>query len=1190
MDDPDLSALTSHPSYARTISMEIGRGATEESEPKPRIRRKSSKKYSTELFPCEDDLNDSDLSDVSDISEYFSAEEEFESMTLNESVDQEDDLLGSDCSSSSSDYACFLDNHKSDKVKALSKKKKRRRRQQLKEKMLHDFSIPFQDVENLDLEVGDFAEDLESCAQNIQKTVPTLMDLCIKNLWKKSSNLSMIGYSLLPSKLKEIVNKYKRTRLFSSIQYSWLTRSLFHLIKVSRKYSNNPVWFMQYRKDEGKPDKLVYKYTVRTVWFLMKGTDNRNEEDGDQIARWLPYTIYFIGSSPTNIVEDSKVNILSVLCRLVDVMLQQFGLQNKSCKTDQQVIEENVDKVRKMLCRRYPDFVENIFDDVVPYIFWAHGNKNAAHYFLKLAQDATGYHRAYYLSEAARFYTQLNEPSLARKLHREASEVIFSLFSPLTVNYVQIKVQMLMLLANVYDQGPMTCEKSSSSYDSWQAVLQIAPSTPVGTWLEAVDAFFCYHSGMWKDGDVCQLQEGERFLENLVASHPYLYLHLSLIKALLRGDSLSPYQRFVSSTLYADISGEEGRDHIAGLQFCSDIKYKHDPWHVIQSYDGKIQLLKVMWRTQFLYMYTVRDDKCIPEADLCGSHLNLRLSDHGHLTGDFQMLLPPTKVVELDVYTGLQIFTPVTTDSNALYYEDLMEKCSNALYNPTMTEIYNFEGNTVHMLNVGYGANCIGNPSGMLYLYWTGNEGETARINLLRMIKKGWKEAILKMIEAVRHHHQRTDNDAGVYGSDGWAKEMKNALDYHYQKDAMFDMEIIQGRVSNKVHIEKTHKNIKKKTERVIKKREHAELRPFPNRIIDYVRYGHTLYIRVQLTTVSNYGVRGMFIDCSSKESFLHPKFEFDKSYRPPYMMTESINHVVPRTDILWVIVHDESIPKVTSSRSVYFYGQGGELLTTQNCTTVNNVSGMVLTDLVIGSSLFGYESHQNTVKRCHLCPDSEDNYEIAESSSREYSKINGLHIMADRLLLHLETEIIILDTDDCLTPIPVKVTFSSSSLEVKDGRIQGVFKAVKIISDKQRSDEYGNSYTEIVVAVDCHLLIFRINENNKTEVDLRFCVEVAGRPIEYCYINKQLGFLISTTQHYNISDHYREQVFHYNFDGVLLGVLPFLGPGPRDMFTLYLSGDTKTTQRYSRLGQQGRYVFMRDGHGGIMSIWLGPY
>ncbi|KAK6177283.1 hypothetical protein SNE40_015411 [Patella caerulea] len=309
MDDPDLSALTSHPSYARTISIEIGRGATEESEPKPRIRRKSSKKYSTELLPCEDDLNDSDLSDVSDISEYFSAEEEFESMTLNDSVDREDDLLGSDCSSGSSDYPDFLDNHKSDRVKAPSKKKKRRRRQQLKEKMLQDFSIPFQDVENLDLEVGDFAGDLESCAQNIQKTLPTLMDLCIKNVWKKSSKLSMIGYSLLPSKLKEIVNKYKRTQSFSSIQYSWLTRNLLHLIKVARNKGNNPVWFMQYRKnkDEGKPDKLVYKYTVRNVWLSKEGADLGNEENGDQIANWLPYTVYFEGSSSTAI----NVNILS---------------------------------------------------------------------------------------------------------------------------------------------------------------------------------------------------------------------------------------------------------------------------------------------------------------------------------------------------------------------------------------------------------------------------------------------------------------------------------------------------------------------------------------------------------------------------------------------------------------------------------------------------------------------------------------------------------------------------------------------------------------------------------------------------------------------------------------------------------------------------------------------------------------
>lgn len=83
------------------------------------------------------------------------------------------------------------------------------------------------------------------------------------------------------------------------------------------------------------------------------------------------------------------------------------------------------------------------------------------------------------------------------------------------------------------------------------------------------------------------------------------------------------------------------------------------------------------------------------------------------------------------------------------------------------------------------------------------------------------------------------------------------------------------------------------------------------------------------------------------------------------------------------------------------------------------------------------------------------------------------------------------------------------------------------------------------------------------------------------------VGFLVSTTLQVDTTKFYRENVLHLDYKGQLLGVLPFLGPGPRRFCVTYLPGDPELTDTTPTLGLPGWYVYMRDGHGGILGVRL---
>lgn len=84
-------------------------------------------------------------------------------------------------------------------------------------------------------------------------------------------------------------------------------------------------------------------------------------------------------------------------------------------------------------------------------------------------------------------------------------------------------------------------------------------------------------------------------------------------------------------------------------------------------------------------------------------------------------------------------------------------------------------------------------------------------------------------------------------------------------------------------------------------------------------------------------------------------------------------------------------------------------------------------------------------------------------------------------------------------------------------------------------------------------------------------------------------GYLVSASIFNSTGEFYRENLYQFDHCGQLLGVLLSLGRGPRSMYPVYLPGDPDLSARYNDLcGQEGWHVYMRDGHDGIICVYLG--
>ncbi|XP_062576431.1 uncharacterized protein LOC134238321 [Saccostrea cucullata] len=167
--------------------------------------------------------------------------------------------------------------------------------------------------------------------------------------------------------------------------------------------------------------------------------------------------------------------------------------------------------------------------------------------------------------------------------------------------------------------------------------------------------------------------------------------------------------------------------------------------------------------------------------------------------------------------------------------------------------------------------------------------------------------------------------------------------------------------------------------------------------------------------------------------------------------------------------------------------------------------------------------------------------------------------------------------TKSCQSDLKLKIGESRQEIEQS-------FKTVQVLSTQTVTRD-GGTYLWCIAALDRTLVCLEVPSDISkcTEVTVFLTLILAGYPVEAYFISTSVGFLVTFTQHNAQSEAYVEHLCHYSFDGRLLGVLPCLGPGPRSFCHAHLPGDPEG-------GSGGLYLYMRDGHNGIMGIQLNDY
>ena len=81
---------------------------------------------------------------------------------------------------------------------------------------------------------------------------------------------------------------------------------------------------------------------------------------------------------------------------------------------------------------------------------------------------------------------------------------------------------------------------------------------------------------------------------------------------------------------------------------------------------------------------------------------------------------------------------------------------------------------------------------------------------------------------------------------------------------------------------------------------------------------------------------------------------------------------------------------------------------------------------------------------------------------------------------------------------------------------------------------------------------------------------------------------MVSFTHKVEEDRDYREHVLHFDTTGTIQSILPFMAHGPRDFYNVELQENKEIQGQSEYAGQPGWYMYLNDGHGRIMCIYLG--
>ncbi|KAJ8297743.1 hypothetical protein KUTeg_024274 [Tegillarca granosa] len=504
---------------------------------------KQSDDFKSDLSLTETNVSESDsFNDLSDSdSFYVSAEED---------VEEEDSDLEGHLSSFSYlklkgiediDIGTSTNNQEdsaprtSDHQKAPSKKQKRKARRSFRV-LYGDRFLPLKDID-LALDVTEIQSQSQDLAVTVIKQVPTLLELCLR-----ASNKKIVQGSV-PCSIRNILKESQLDKATRNHQITWFQGILAYC-------------------EAHFEHQFVHKKPV-DIWKILLPL--RNIWNTENYFKHMPNPYMsqpaYIGSKQssyllcTHIIEKEWIKIpfnynekenlylityclFGVLACLVDLMMPPVvsaNLKKKSANEETQMahsVKRVVQRVKHVIKSRFPKIVDHIFNEVLPYVYWARGNLPAAtESFTELAQnDKRCRYKAFYLSEIGRMYGQYNLVENATKSYRLAAELATQKNPSLDS---EVNGQMMILCANVYDQGLMTIIKGKQALSTWKSVLFCPDVKKEDVVNVLVDSMLCFHSGCWADYDSQWLESARDQLTFLTSTCPQLFYPLSMVHALL---------------------------------------------------------------------------------------------------------------------------------------------------------------------------------------------------------------------------------------------------------------------------------------------------------------------------------------------------------------------------------------------------------------------------------------------------------------------------------------------------------------------------------------------------------------------------------------------------------------------------------------------------------------------------------
>ncbi|XP_021362009.1 uncharacterized protein LOC110455904 [Mizuhopecten yessoensis] len=328
-------------------------------------------------------------------------------------------------------------------------------------------------------------------------------------------------------------------------------------------------------------------------------------------------------------------------------------------------------------------------------------------------------------------------------------------------------------------------------------------------------------------------------------------------------------------------------------------------------------------------------------------------------------------------------------------------------------------------------------------------------------------------------------------------------------------------------------------------------------------------------------------VDLESRDAFLAYKVGFNTVKKTSLPVRNQVCHTIPGANLFLNKVSDTQF-KVTNMRKMNETNM--EIV---NCYPTNTSSCADISQMFLfGSQLFGISFNSR------IWSWSKEKSQ-GELEGDEFAGTRDLELIGNVLVVSTDRGIkfspIPADHDQVLYSLPVVLSaeFKGTSLTLnKEGTMICKSRERIKVTGTQEEMRNGKKVYRAAISLDNIAVVMLVPSDLNgpklmTPIEILMAVTLPGYGTETCFISQQVGVLFGWSHSKETAEDYREHVFQVDYDARLRGVLPFLGYGPRSFLPVYFRGDSDIQAKHPGHGQAGWYVFMRDGHEGIIGIKL---